>query len=294
MKKRIKSVLFALIAPLAFAEVKNDVSKLGFTWELSYRLDEGLASSNQFDFGYSDLFLSGSVVSGETAGRYGIKANTKSLGHTFGDFTGRKSTSYFSGTRKTRDDNVYLGVNFQRHPDKAETELFAGAKLGNLFVNGLKSAEDKKEGSAYLELPSGKVIGISSEADEGIKSSGVYYKKGDVGAQVNFIGENFGSKVAFNNILGNLEEFIVDSSERLNAEVGYGNQTRGTFSLGYNFSLPDAKIERFDFNLGYSEASSRGAILENRVRMGRKTPFNLRIRYETKSEKTDFGFDLKY
>lgn len=291
MKKGLKSLLFTLLSPIALVGAQPEVSKLGFNWEISYQ-EDGIETFNQVDFKMQDLSVTGSVTSQpDSNATYGLNAKAKSVGKTFGNYSGRKSNSYFNGTRKTRNDLFYAGVGFQRHTEDLETELFAGAKVGNVLLSSSKSADNKRENSAYVEFPTGRVIGLTKTTDEGVGSSGAYYSNGDLGAQVNFAGENFGSKISFKNLLSKIDEVILDKSERFGAEVGYGKETGGIFGLGYHVYPSKGPIQSFNISVSGTEESKKGTVIENNATIRGK---NLRFRYETGTSRTDFGLDVKF
>lgn len=286
MKKGLKNLLIAALSPLALAAADN---KLNISWEVSFQ-DSSLATENQFELSSSEAFVGGSVTSQDTGGSYGVSARAKTANHTFGQFKSPSQKSYFNGLDRQRDTDLYAGVRFQRAAEGNESEVFAGAKLGKFLLNSVKGTDNSLENKVYADF-NGKIIGVANEQRGGIESSGLYYLKGDLGAQYNFNKENRGPKVILRNLL---PETLIDSSERLDAEVGYGEATKASATVRYNVSPQKGPLRSMYLGVRVGTGGAQNPVFENAMTFGGKNPVNFRLTYEVEPSKASVGVDFKY
>lgn len=291
MKKRVKSLLGAMLIPLAAANLsaRNNWTA---SWEFSYQ-DESFATENQVEFQSPQAFIGGSITAQEGVGDYGLTMNSGAAHVAKGNFKGKPQKSYFNGINKQRDNDFYAGFRLHGESKMSEKELFGGAKLKKMYLSSAERTDGLREHKAYVDL-GGRVLGIANERREDARTTGVYYIKGDVGGQVNFMPNNPGSRLTLRNILAKTEDFILHENERLDVEFGYGRRTGNTASLGYHMEKDDGLLRRFHFSLGYIEDSSDGTIIENTMTFNSKNPINLRLLYKPETKEASIGLDMRY
>jgi hypothetical protein len=87
---------------------------------------------------------------------------------------------------------------------------------------------------------------------------------------------------------------ILDDSERLDAEIGYGKATGNTASLTYGMDRKEGPLQRFHLSVGYSDKGSQGTMIENSMTLRCRNPLNVRFMYKPELNEANLELDLRY